>query len=218
MVRISRRQHCRISINCSLYAFVCAMVVVPGLAADSLFNGTTFDGWEGDINDVWRIENKEIVGGSLSKKQERNNFLCTTNRFTNFDLKLRIKLSGTKGFINSGIQFRSERVRGSHEVAGYQADFGAGHDGALYDESRRKKFLARPPESFLEGGSQEDEWHDYRIRARGNHIELWVDGIQTVDYTEVESGLPSDGIIGLQIHGNGVAEVRFKDLVIEELP
>ena len=70
MVRISRRQHCRISINCSLYAFVCAMVVVPGLAADSLFNGTTFDGWEGDINDVWRIENKEIVGGSLSKKQE----------------------------------------------------------------------------------------------------------------------------------------------------
>ena len=83
------------------------MVVVPGLAADSLFNGTTFDGWEGDINDVWRIENKEIVGGSLSKKQERNNFLCTTNRFTNFDLKLRIKLSGTKGFINSGIQFRS---------------------------------------------------------------------------------------------------------------
>ena len=126
------------------------MVVVPGLAADSLFNGTTFDGWEGDINDVWRIENKEIVGGSLSKKQERNNFLCTTNRFTNFDLKLRIKLSGTKGFINSGIQFRSERVRGSHEVAGYQADFGAGHDGALYDESRRKKFLARPPESFLE--------------------------------------------------------------------
>lgn len=149
MVRISRRQHCRLSITRSLYAFVCAVVVVPGLAADSLFNGTAFDGWEGDINDVWRIENKEIVGGSLSKKQERNNFLCTTNRYTNFDLRLRIKLSGTKGFINSGIQFRSERVRDSHEVAGYQADFGAGHDGALYDESRRKKFLARPPDHFL---------------------------------------------------------------------
>jgi len=218
MVRNSNRHRCRFRITRSLYAFVCAVVVVPGLAADSLFNGGNFDGWEGDINDVWRIENKEIVGGSLSKKQEKNNFLCTINRYANFDLSLRIKLSGTKGFINSGVQFRSERIRGSHEVAGYQADFGAGHDGALYDESRRKKFLARPPKSFLERNSRRDEWHDYRIRARGNHIELWVDGIQTVDYIEVESGLPSDGIIGLQIHGNGVAEVRFKDLMIEELP
>ena len=218
MVRSSHRHRCRFRITRPLYAFVCAVVVVPGLAADSLFNGGNFDGWEGDINDVWRIENKEIVGGSLSKKQEENNFLCTINRYANFDLSLRIKLSGTKGFINSGVQFRSERIRGSHEVAGYQADFGAGHDGALYDESRRKKFLARPPKSFLERNSRRDEWHDYRIRARGNHIELWVDGIQTVDYIEVESGLPSDGIIGLQIHGNGVAEVRFKDLMIEELP
>ena len=41
--------------------------------------------------------------------------------------------------------------------------------------------------------------------------------MQTVDYTEPDEGLPEAGRIGLQIHGNGVLEVRFKDLEIERL-
>lgn len=218
MSMLSYKQHHWFVSTHVFCALLSTVVVVPGRAADILFDGVTFDGWEGDIKSVWRVENHEIVGGSLVKKQEKNNFLCTIKRYANFDLRLKIKLTGTNGFINSGIQFRSERVPGSHEVAGYQADFGAGHDGALYDESRRKKFLARPDDSLLNRNSQVGEWHDYRIRARGNHIELWVDGIQTVDYTETEQGLLGNGVIGLQVHGNGVAEVRFKDLVIEELP
>jgi|GEM_PF-158127 len=205
--------------------FAALSLVLAGLlspeiqaAGVPLFDGKTFAGWEGDTATVWRIENGEIVAGSLDKKQQKNDFLCTTKRYGNFELRLKIRLTGTEGFVNSGIQFRSERIPGSHEVIGYQADFGHGYDGALYDESRRKRMLAQPSPEVLQKVSRPGQWHDYRIRAEGARVQLWVNGIQTVDYTEPELGLPADGIIALQIHGNAVAEVRFKDITIEELP
>ena len=61
----------------------------------SLFDGRTFAGWEGDTNKTWRIENSEIVGGSLEGDVPRNEFLCTTREFTNFVLRLKFKLIGT---------------------------------------------------------------------------------------------------------------------------
>ncbi len=186
--------------------------------AAPLFDGCTFAGWEGDTATVWRIDDGVIVAGSLDRRQEKNDFLCTTKRYGNFDLRLKIKLAGTEGFVNSGIQFRSERIPHSHELIGYQADFGHGYDGALYDESRRNRMLAQPSPDVLQKVSRPGEWHDYRIRAEGPRVQLWVNGIQTVDYTETEPGLPAEGIIAFQIHGNAVAEVRFKDIDIDELP
>jgi len=190
----------------------------PDASAAALFDGRTFTGWEGDTTTVWRIDDGTIVAGSLDRRQEKNDFLCTTNRYGNFDLRLKIKLAGTEGFVNSGIQVRSARIPGSHELIGYQADFGHGYDGALYDESRRDKILAQPSADVLKQVSRPGEWHDYRIRAEGPRVRLWVNGIQTVDYTEPEPGLPATGVIALQIHGNAVSEVRFKDIEIEELP
>lgn len=186
--------------------------------AAPLFDGLTFTGWEGDTATIWRIDDGTIVAGSLDRRQEKNDFLCTAKRYGNFDLRLKIKLAGTEGFVNSGIQFRSERIPNNHEVIGYQADFGKGFDGALYDESRRNKILAKPSDDVLKQVSRPGEWHDYRIRAEGPRVRLWVNGIQTVDYTETEPGLPAAGVIALQIHGNAVSEVRFKDIEIDELP
>jgi hypothetical protein len=199
--------------------FMAGMVSAAAGRADTpLFDGRTFAGWEGDTAGVWRIEDGVIVAGKPGRKQEKNDFLCTTKRYGDFDLRLKIRLTGTEGFVNSGIQFRSERIPNDHEVIGYQADFGAGHDGALYDESRRKRMLAKPTPEVAKQALRAGEWNDYRIRAEGPRIQLWLNGVQTVDYTEPEAGLPASGVIALQIHGNAVSEVRFKDIVIDELP
>ncbi len=173
-----------------------AVLTAGSASAVPLFDGTTFAGWEGDTDGVWRIADGEIVAGSLEKKQPKNDFLCTTRRYGNFELRLKIKLAGTEGFVNSGIQFRSERIPGSHEVIGYQADFGHGYDGALYDESRRKRMLAQPSPDVLQKVSRPGEWHDYRIRAEGPRVQLWVNGIQTVDYT-LAAGMVPDLRAGL---------------------
>ena len=91
-----------------------ALLTAGSVWAVPLFDGTNFAGWEGDTDGVWRIADDEIIAGSLEKKQPKNDFLCTTRRYGNFDLRLKIKLAGTEGFVNSGIQFRSERIPGSH--------------------------------------------------------------------------------------------------------
>ncbi len=184
----------------------------------SIFDGKTFAGWEGDTSKTWRIESGEIVAGDVTKQQPRNEFLATVKRYGNFELRLKLKLSGTEGFVNAGVQFRTERIPNHHEVSGFQADFGAGYDGALYDESRRNKILAKPDAETLSKASKPGEWNDYRIRVEGDHIQLWLNGVKTVDYREVDPKIAKSGIIALQIHGNAKSEVRYKDIVIEELP
>lgn len=189
-------------------------------AADiPLFDGKTFTGWEGDTTNTWRVEDGGLVAGSLEKEQEKNDFLATTKQFANFDLTLKWKLQGTKGFVNGGVQFRTKRIPNSHEVSGYQADLGAGYDGALYDESRRKMVLARPSKEVLEKARKPlGEWNDYRIRAEGTHIQIWLNGVQTVDFTETEPGIDTTGIIAVQIHGGATSVVAYKDFVLTELP
>jgi hypothetical protein len=182
-----------------------------------LFDGKSFTGWEGDTEKTWRIDNGEIVAGDVTKNQPRNEFLATVKRYENFELRVKLKLSGTEGFVNAGVQFRTERIPNHHEVSGFQADFGAGYDGALYDESRRKKILAKPEKDVLAKASKPGEWNEYRIRVEGDRIQLWLNGVQTVDYTETDPKIAKTGIIALQIHGNAKSEVRYKDIVIEEI-
>src|SRR6185295_9303361 len=114
-----------------------------------LFDGKTLDGWEGD-KATWRVEDGSIVGGSLDKTVPRNEFLCTTKTFGDFELKLKFKLVGDKSSANAGVQFRTKRIPKHHEVSGYQADIGQGYWGALYDESRRNKVLAQPEKKLIE--------------------------------------------------------------------
>ncbi len=183
-----------------------------------LFDGKTFTGWEGDTEKTWRIEDGALVAGSLETTVPRNEFLATTRQFENFDLRLKYKLTGVEGFINGGVQFRTQRIPNHHEVRGYQADLGAGYDGHLYDESRRNRMLAVPDKETVAKALKPDDWNEYRIRAEGPRIRLWLNGVQTVDYTEEDPNIPRQGVIALQIHGGCKAIVRYKDISIQELP
>jgi hypothetical protein len=184
-----------------------------------LFDGKTFAGWEGDTNKTWRIQDGAIMAGSLDKKFPRNEFLCTTRPFTNFLLRISVRLRGTEGFVNGGVQLRSQRIKNPpNEMSGYQADIGAGWWGALYDESRRNKMLAKPEPGVVEKILKPDDWNSYKIRCEGGRVRIALNGVQTLDYTEQDATLPQFGLIGLQIHGNGMTEIAYKDIVIEELP
>ena len=190
------------------------------LAAENkpLFDGKTLNGWEGDTK-LWRVADGMITGGSLEEKQPRNEFLATTRSYQNFELHVRLKLSGTDGFINSGVQIRSVRVPGSSEMYGYQVDAGEGWWGKLYDESRRRVVIAEPidPEK-VKAEVKTGDWNEYRIRAEGPRIRTWINGVLAFDYTETEANIPQDGHIGIQVHGGGKTLVQARDLTIEELP
>src|SRR5213594_564651 len=114
----------------------------PAGKTTPLFDGKTLAGWEGDLK-LWRVEDGCLTGGSLTQTVTHNDFLASTRDFTNFIVRMQIKLTGNEGFINSGFQIRSQRVPKSSEMAGYQCDYGEPNWwGAVYDESRRNKVLS----------------------------------------------------------------------------
>jgi hypothetical protein len=195
----------------SLSILCCAAEPVP------LFNGKDFTGWEGDTEKTWRIEEGVIVGGSLDAAVPRNEFLCTTKTYGDFELKVVFKLEGDKAKANAGIQFRSQRIPKHHEVIGYQADMGQDYWGALYDESRRKKVLAKPEAKVLEKLVKHGDWNEYVIRCEGPRIRLWLNGTLTVDYTEKDDKIDHTGVIGLQVHGGAKAKVYYKSVTIASL-
>jgi hypothetical protein len=182
-----------------------------------LFDGKSFNGWEGNLQ-YFRIEGGAIVGGSLQAKVPRNEFLCTTKEYSDFVLRLKFKLVGDPKGANAGIQFRTARIPNHHEVIGYQADIGQQYWGALYDESRRKKILAGPTPEEVQKIARPNDWNEYVIRAEGNRIRLELNGRQTVDYTESEETVKRSGCICVQIHGGPPSEAWYKDITLETLP
>ncbi|QDU60790.1 hypothetical protein Pan216_16420 [Planctomycetes bacterium Pan216] len=183
-----------------------------------LFDGKTLTGWEGDLK-TFRVENGAIVAGTPTTAIPRNEFLCTEEEYGDFELRLKAKLVGPGQ--NAGIQFRSQRIPDHHEMIGYQCDMGRAREeviwGALYDESRRRKFLAIGDQDELRKTLHHDDWNDLRIRCVGPRIQLWVNGVQTVDYTEKEAKIPDTGRIGLQIHGGKPAQASYKEIRIKRL-
>ncbi len=183
-------------------------------------DGKTFSGWDGDLNKTWRIQDGAFVGGSLSTTVPRNEFLATTRNYTNFVLRLKFKLVGTEGFVNGGVQIRSQRTqKPPNEMAGYQVDIGGPEWwGCIYDESRRNKVVAKSDIAAINKVIRLQDWNDYVIRAEGKRVRAWINSVLTVDYTEPEDSIPQWGKMGLQVHGGGKAEAWYKEITVEELP
>jgi hypothetical protein len=205
-------------------ALACAIAValMPGMLAGiqrtgaaPLFDGRTFDGWEGNLAH-FRIESGAIVAGTLANKIARNEFLCTTREFKDFELRLGVKLLGGDE-ANAGVQFRTARIPDHHEVIGFQADMGTGWWGALYDESRRKKVLKGPDQAKMKDVIRQGEWNDYVIRADGPRVQLSLNGVQTVDYVETDATVADSGRICVQIHSGPPSEAWYRDITVAEL-
>jgi len=189
-------------------------------AAKPLFDGESFSGWEGDMN-WFRIEDGAIVAGSLEKEIPHNMFLCTTKEYGDFELKLEIKLIGLGD--NSGIQFRSRRIPGGPEVSGYQADAGGPIGdfgvvwGSLYDEARRNKMLVTANEEEIVKVVRPNDWNEMVLKCKGDHIQVWVNGYQSVDYTEDDDSIEKKGIIGFQLHAGAPTEAWYRNITLTEL-
>ena len=181
----------------------------------SIFDGKTMKGWEGNL-DMFRIEDGAIVAGTMKGRIPKNEFLCTEKEYENFELRLQFKLVGERP--NAGVQIRSRRIPNHNEVSGYQADLGPGWWGCLYDESRRRRVLAGPetPEKRAEPVRAND-WNDYRIRCEGKRVQLWINDVQTIDYTEEDQNIEQKGIIGVQVHSGAPMEAWYRKIRIKEL-
>lgn len=219
-----------------------AQQVEPGFK--SLFNGKDLTGWQGNP-DLWSVKDGAITGiTKADPKLTHNTFLVyKEGEFGDFELRLSYRIE--KG--NSGIQYRSKvRKEGQFGpvVGGYQADFEAGktYSGILYEEGGRgilaqrgqkvviKTDPADPKKHKVEvvgqvGKSDEiqakiknEDWNDYVIIAKGNHLQHFINGQLTVDVTDEDAGRAAKtGVLALQIHVGPPMVVQFKNIRIKTL-
>jgi uncharacterized protein YciI len=182
-----------------------------------LFDGKSFTGWDGDSQHTWRIKGGALTAGGGGESVPYGDVLCSSKEYKNFDLRLRVRLTGSDT-CRAGVQFRSQRPKVASGMTGYRADMGEGFWGGIYDESRRNQTLAHSHAAVLQHLVKAGDWNEYVIRCEDRHIRLWLNGVLTADYTEEDAALPQSGFIGLAIHGGTKAEVAYRDITIEELP
>jgi len=77
----------RIALNVLAATWLVAGGCSSGVRPLELFDGTTLDGWEGDL-DMFRVEAGAIVGGTLAGGIGQNSNLCIVRSFEDFELSL----------------------------------------------------------------------------------------------------------------------------------
>jgi len=177
---------------------------------ESLFNGKDLTGWKIYGTEKWYVDNGQLVCESGPDK--KYGYLATEKFFKNFDITVEF-LQESNG--NSGLFFRST-IEGT-KISGWQCEVAPqGHDtGGIY-ESYGRAWLKQIPdekENILKPG----EWNKLRLRVEGDRVQSWLNGEPMVDFTDEKIG-KGTGSIALQIHDGGGIKVRWRNLVIEELP
>jgi len=201
------------------------ILFIPGILCGeneefhSLFDGFSLAGWEGKPA-FFRVEDSCIVAGHLDRPIPRNEFLVTEQTWENCEFIFEAQLRGPGS--NAGVQFWSQRLTGSNEMVGYQCDIGAFKNGLLwgwlYDESRRKRFLASASQDKMqEWVNPKGEWNKLRVKAQAPRIQIWLNEHLVSEFEEMDAPIPQSGHIGLQIHSGPPLECWFRKIQIREL-
>ena len=203
-----------------------------------LFDGKTLEGWKNYGGGKFYVEDGAIVGEAASGLP--NSFLATEEIYENFELELDMLIDT---LLNSGIQIRSntyeqetktirwggvfnpdgtkdvkERTWEAGRFWGYQVEVDPRPDGwsaAIYEEGGRG-FLHSPSETQEASGAFKlDDWNHFRIKAIGDHLQTWLNGVPVAD---IHDNLTKTGYIALQLHGIGKhkekigQKVRWKNI------
>ncbi|MEM6763906.1 MAG: DUF1080 domain-containing protein [Bacteroidota bacterium] len=174
-----------------------------------LFNGQNLDGWEIYGTEKWYVQEGELICESGPDKGY--GYLATEEGFKDFDLTLSF-LQEADG--NSGVFFRSS-IEGT-KITGWQAEVApkGNHSGGIY-ESYGRGWLIKP-DFAKEEVIKEGEWNEMRIKAKGDRIITWLNGVKMIDHTDAKIG-QAKGSIALQIHDGGGIRVKWKDIVMKAL-
>ena len=208
-----------------------------------IFNGKDLSGWSGNPQ-FWSVKEGAIVGQTTDANPlKQNTFLIGTNGdVRDFELHLSYKIvqNNDKGFGNSGIQYRSKVLDAANwVVGGYQADFEAAdkYSGILYEERMTRGIMGARGEKVvwtkdcnkevqgsvgnpdeIQAAIKKEDWNEYVVIAKGNHLQHFINGKATVDVTDdCESKRHDSGVLALQVHQGPPMTVMFKNVRLKTL-
>lgn len=226
--------------------FLALLTTFSQAAPKALFNGKTLAGWEGNP-DLWSVKDGVITGQTTAEKPASGNtfLIWKGGDVADFEItfKYKMKPGDDAGFVNSGLQYRSKIVdEKNFVVAGYQADleYGTTYSGILYEEKGRGILAQRGQKVSITQGAEagkpkievtgetgkseeiqaaikKDDWNEYRIVVKGNHLQHFINGKATVDVTDETAEGAKTGILALQLHAGHPMQIQFKDILYTKL-
>lgn len=173
--------------------------------AIELFNGKDFSGWVVPEDNIWwKVEDGAIVVRSGPKK--KGSTLWTERSFADFEVELEFMFDG-KG--DSGVFLRNGKEQIQIGISGSLKRDMTGSPyipGKGYPVEAEEKKGVKGVKELLKINA----WNAMRIRATGPKYEVWLNGTHIMTYTSESA--PKEGPVGLQLHGNKVMEISFRNL------
>jgi hypothetical protein len=200
--------------------FLVRNVKLRPVGLKSIFDGKDLIGWKAVKTDRTRSKFSVTPQGWLNVKNGPGD-LQTEGKWADFVLQLECISNGKH--LNSGVFFRC--LPGEF-WSGYEAqirnqwqgkdrtravDYGT---GGLYNRQAARKVV-----------SSDHEWFTMTVAAEGKHTAIWVNGYQTVDFTDprpadrsARRGSKTDaGPVSIQGH-DPTTDLSFRNLRLAELP
>jgi hypothetical protein len=153
-----------------------------------LFNGKDLAGWKTHPESPgnWKVVDGCIVGTGADKNP--SHLYSEKGDYKNFHYRIEAKISD-KG--NSGQYFRTQFMKGYPK--GYEAQINSTHSdpvrtGSLYNLVKIMERLHEP-----------DVWFTQEVIAKGNHIQILVNGKKVVDFVDEKKSF-SEGHFAIQQH------------------
>jgi hypothetical protein len=166
-----------------------------------IFNGTTLEDWKaGDNPQSWTVKDGAIKGDG-----PRSHLFYMKEKCVNCEFKAEVRLNHTG---NSGMYVRA--AFGPGFPKGYEAQCeNTSSDpvktGSLYGFDK-----------VFEQLIPDDTWWKQHVIIEGNHIQIFINDKQTVDFIDEKNTYVS-GYLALQQHNAG-SVVEFKNLMMKDLP
>ena len=165
----------------------------------SLFDGRSLFGW-----DVPRVTNWHVEDGAVVADGGEKSLLLTPFQFDDFELRCSFHLSAGG---NSGLFLRTAENAANPAKDTYELNICDSHathkTGSLVG-----RFVAENVPSV------EGAWHDFRVLCEGPHIQVWLDDIQIVDFTDTSDAVRLTGRLGLQMNQGRAA---YRNVLIRPL-
>lgn len=208
-----------------------------------LFNGKDLSGWDGDPK-IWKVENGVITGYVEEGTDIKDHSYLIWQKDKVRDFELSLKFRSESG--NSGIDYRAEKILKGKDgrdlrwtIKGYQADIVQNWMGSFYnwglagaqpgqfvivttapkgrDEQLTNVFQLVDPNT-VSGANyyKRDQWNDYTITVRGEHVIHRINGFQTIELIDLSSLKRNEGYLGFQAHKGKKRQVHeFREIRLE---
>jgi hypothetical protein len=189
---------------------------VTGAGVIDLLKGGTLDAWKVP-SARWQLKEESIVGETGTERLSTPEWIYTKQGFRNFEFTCELKLTGDNRR-NTGIYYRVQPIsyRGRFEApSGYEFDAAATGDrltGSVGDWYVRPSLRISADSAIINKVYNSDNWNRMTLRARGNRLEYWINGIKVMDYRDEDPKGSREGVIGFQMHDGSVMKAEYRNI------